>query len=150
MKKIITLLLLLPLCFCTPKSKTLTDLDWIIGTRSMQQGDQTIYESWTKTNNELFSGKSFFITNNDTTILETIEIKVIDNEIYYCPSVVNQNDGKPVQFKLTSTQPDKLVFENSEHDFPKKICYNKDASNIDAWIEGDDKKIPFYMKGVNP
>src|SRR3989338_7250347 len=100
MKKITTILLLTSLCFCSPKTITINDLDWLIATRSTEQNGQIIYESWSKINEQLLSGKSFFIENNDTIILETIEIKIIDNETFYCPAVVDQNDGESVLFKL--------------------------------------------------
>lgn len=148
MKIIIYSLLVLTLCFCSPKTKTINELDWLIGSRSTEQNGQIIYESWVKTNDQLLSGKSFFVENNDTNILETIEIKIIDNETFYCPAVVDQNDGESVLFKLTSTDPTKLVFENAQHDFPKKICYYQEGNNINASIEGNGKKIPFYMKGI--
>ena len=148
MKKITTILLLTSLCFCSPKTITINDLDWLIATRSTEQNGQIIYESWSKINEQLISGKSFFIENIDTTILETIEIKKIDNETFYCPKVVDQNDGEAVLFKLTSSDPTKLVFENAQHDFPKKICYYKEGNNINAWIEGNGKKLSFYLKGL--
>jgi len=146
MKITIGSILLLTLCFCTPKAKTINELEWLVGSRSMEQNGQVIYETWNKTNDQLLVGKSYFIENNDTTILEAIEVKIIDNETFYCPAVVNQNDGEAVLFKLTSTNPTQLVFENAQHDFPNKICYNQEGKNINAWIEGGDKKIPFYMK----
>lgn len=148
MKTTIGSILLLTLCFCSPKTKTINELDWLLGTRSTEQNGQLIYENWIKTNDQLLSGKSFFVENNDTTVLETIEIKIIDNETFYCPAVVDQNDGEAVLFKLTSTDPTHLVFENAQHDFPNKICYNQEGNNINAWIEGGDKKIPFYMKEI--
>ena len=148
MKLIIFSLLVLTLCFCSPKTKTINELDWLIGTRSTEQNGQIIYESWVKTNDQLLSGKSFFVENNDTNILETIEIKIIDNETFYCPAVSNQNEGKAIEFKLTSDNPNKLIFENPDHDFPKKIVYIKEGNNINAWIEGNGKKIPFHMKGI--
>ncbi|MGE0561652.1 MAG: DUF6265 family protein [Flavobacteriales bacterium] len=148
MKITISSLLVITLCFCTSKTKTINELEWLVGTRSMEQNGQVIYESWNKINDQLLSGKSFFVENNDTTVLETIEIKIIDNETFYCPAVVNQNDGEAVLFKLTSNNPSQLVFENNQHDFPNKICYNREGKNINAWIEGSDKKIPFYMKAL--
>lgn len=148
MKIIIYSLFVLTLCFCSPKTKTINELDWLIGTRSTEQNGQIIYESWIKTNDQLLSGKSFFVENNDTNILETIEIKIIDNETFYCPLVVDQNDGEAVLFKLISSDPTKPVFENTLHDFPKKIVYIKEGNNINAWVEGNGKKIPFYMKSL--
>jgi hypothetical protein len=126
----------------------LSDLEWLIGVRSIEQDQMLIYESWSKTSDELLTGKSYYTENGDTMLLETIEIKQVDGEIYYCPSVSNQNDGKAIEFKLTSKKTNELVFENPEHDFPKKIVYIQEGNNINAWIEGDGKKVPFYMKGL--
>ena len=50
MKKITTILLLTSLCFCSPKTITINDLDWLIATRSTEQNGQIIYESWSKIN----------------------------------------------------------------------------------------------------
>jgi len=135
---------------CSQKpTVTIADLDWIIGTRSSQQDQMLIYESWSKTSDELLTGKSYYTENGDTMLLETIEIKQIDGEIFYCPAVSNQNDGQAIEFKLTSKKPNELIFENPEHDFPKKIVYIKDGNNINAWIEGEGKKVPFYMTKIN-
>lgn len=128
---------------------TIADLDWIIGTRSSQQDQMLIYESWSKTSDELLTGKSYYTENGDTMLLETIEIKQIDGELFYCPAVSNQNEGKAIEFKLTSNKPNHLIFENPEHDFPKKIVYIQEGNNINAWIEGDGKKIPFFMTKIN-
>ncbi|HRN40690.1 MAG TPA: DUF6265 family protein [Vicingus sp.] len=135
---------------CSQKpTVTIADLDWIIGTRSSQQDQMLIYESWSKTSDELLTGKSYYTENGDTMLLETIEIKQIDGELFYCPAVSNQNEGKAIEFKLTSNKPNHLIFENPEHDFPKKIVYIQEGNNINAWIEGDGKKIPFFMTKIN-
>lgn len=135
---------------CSQKpTVTIADLEWLIGTRSSQQDQMLIYESWSKTSDELLTGKSYYTENGDTMLLETIEIKQIDGELFYCPAVSNQNEGKAIEFKLTSKKPNELIFENPEHDFPKKIVYIKDGNNINAWIEGDGKKVPFYMTKIN-
>ncbi|MBX2959595.1 MAG: hypothetical protein KF732_06515 [Flavobacteriales bacterium] len=135
---------------CSQKpTVTIADLDWIIGTRSSQQDQMLIYESWSKTSDELLTGKSYYTENGDTMLLETIEIKQIDGELFYCPAVSNQNEGKAIEFKLTSKNPNELVFENPKHDFPKKIVYIQEGNNINAWIEGDGKKISFYMSTIN-
>lgn len=127
---------------------TIADLEWLIGTRSSQQDQMLIYESWSKTSDELLTGKSYYTENGDTVLLETIEIKQLDGELFYCPAVSNQNGGQAIEFKLTSKNPNHLIFENPEHDFPKKIVYIKEGNNINAWIEGDGKKVPFYMTKI--
>lgn len=43
----------------------------------------------------------------------------------------------PTPFRLTSSGPDELVFENPEHDFPRRIIYRRtDRGGLAARIEG--------------
>jgi len=96
------------------------------------------------------SGKSFFIKENDTLFSETVRLAQHENDLFYIVTVPNQNEAKPVEFKLTSSTADYLVFENPEHDFPKKITYKlvtKDS--LYAEISGDGKSQGFPFKKVN-
>ncbi len=47
---------------------------------------------------------------------------------------------KAVEFTLTSKDPAKLVFENSKHDYPKRITYAWASGKLDVSIEGDAKQ----------
>ena len=131
---------------CTPKETiNLNQLNWLLGSREMVAGNDLIIETWEQENDTLFVGKSYNVTQYDTTLTETIQIIQKENIIYYIPLVFDQNEGEPVLFELKSKYPEQLIFENKEHDFPNKICYYKDGENINAWIEGGDKKIDFYF-----
>ncbi|HRP61476.1 MAG TPA: DUF6265 family protein, partial [Vicingus sp.] len=84
---------------CSQKpTVTIADLDWIIGTRSSQQDQMLIYESWSKTSDELLTGKSYYTENGDTMLLETIEIKQIDGELYVRLVLFNKCGTDTVQF----------------------------------------------------
>lgn len=131
---------------CAPKeSISLNQLAWMLGSREMVTSNELILETWEKENDTLFIGKSYNLTQYDTTLTETIQLIQKENIIYYIPLVFNQNEGEPVLFELISQNPEQLIFENLEHDFPNRICYFKDDKNINAWIEGGDKKIDFYF-----
>ena len=96
-------------------------------------------------------GISYTVQEMDTTVLETIRLLIRNDEFYYIVTVKNQNKGEPVTFKLDRGDPQNLTFENSEHDFPKRIHYVKDGDdNIIAWIEGKVrgklKKSEFNLK----
>lgn len=82
------------------------------------------YEKWEKTDSA-FKGKGYNIKNNQEKITEYFEIKNINGKIYYMATVPNQNNGATVKFVLTKWDNDEFVFENPEHDFPKKIIYKK-------------------------
>ena len=56
----------------------------------------------------------------------------------------------PVKFLLTGVSDTSAVFENPEHNFPKKITYLLEDGNLHAYIEGhgkdgNTKKIDFYF-----
>ncbi len=126
----------------------INQLNWLLGSRQMEAGEEIIMETWEQ-NNEILEGKSYAISGGDTTLTETIQIKELEGKLYYIPLVFDQNGGVEVKFELKSDNPEQLVFENLAHDFPKKICYYKDGKNINAWIEGGDKKIDFYLTVID-
>jgi hypothetical protein len=89
-------------------------------------------------------GESYFININNTLFAEKVRLEQRKNDLFYIVSVPNQNEEQPVAFKLTSSTNDYLVFENPEHDFPKKITYKlvtKDS--LYAEISGDGKSQGF-------
>ena len=100
-----------------------------------------ILETWKQPNPRSFTGKSIKVgLNNDTTLLEEIEIKVKGGELFYIPTAAGQNSGKPVEFKLLSSMAGKYVFENKLHDFPQRIVYwLKSENEVLAWVEGKEK-----------
>ncbi len=67
-----------------------------------------------------------------------------NDSVFYNVSVKGQNKDQAVSFYLTSSDDDKLVFENPNHDYPSKITYSKiSKDSIVAEIFGlkDGKKI---------
>ena len=75
-------------------------------------------------NNELI-GHSYKLNNNQKTISETLTIKKAGNQIIYEATVPDQNEGKTIQFILSTKIKTYFSFENDKHDFPKKIQYKK-------------------------
>lgn len=149
------LLLILSLFIVLIACKTplnLSEIDWVLG--NWQVNESTAFEEWRIANDTLYRGKGYKIRKNDTLVTETIEIVKKGESIYFIPSVLDQNDGKPVEFKLISKKRKELVFENLEHDFPQRIIYVKTSENeIDARIEGMKQgffsEVKFKLKKVN-
>lgn len=139
------------------KDNSNTEVDWLIGTWENKTEDGTFTETWFKTNNETKEGlkydrleaKSTFIKNGDTLFQEEVILFKMDKWIYSVMAS-NQNDGKATLFTATTIKNNELVFENPEHDFPKKITYklvNKDS--LYAEISGDGKSQGFPFKKVD-
>jgi hypothetical protein len=112
----------------------------IAGTWYNNYDNDTIYEKWYKINDSLYKGNSVLQKDNDTTILEYLEISTKNGEWHYSPIAVGQNFNKSVHFKLKHQSKDTLIFENLLHDYPQNISYyfiGKDSLN--AVISGTHK-----------
>ena len=120
----------------------------------MQTPKGPIYESWRSTGDNEMQGGSYKINGRDTIHFEIVNLSKKPDGIFYVPVVKNENEGKPVAFKMISSNNYNFVFENKEHDFPQRIIYhivNKDS--VHAWIEGTENgrsgRADYYFRRVN-
>lgn len=101
------------------------NFDWLNGTWEMPQPKGSYrLESWEEKDRTMMSGKGLKLVGKDSTLLESIELYADRKNIWYVPTVTNQNDGAPVAFKLVSSTSHQFVFENPLHDFPQRIVYH--------------------------
>jgi len=115
----------------------LSSLEWLIGSWIHHQDDGYFSENWTQVNDSVLSGFGYLFLGEDTIFSETISLEQKGEDIFYIVSAQGQNDGKSVQFRLTSDNDGKFVFENPEHDFPKRIMYQFiDNEHFQAVVEG--------------
>ena len=134
----------LSICFCiclilSCADHGLNNMDFLIGTWKIEDRNQ--YETWTKVRKDELIGYSYKIDENQKKILETIAIKMIDNQMIYEATVPDQNEGRTIQFLLNTEIKSVYSFENPNHDFPKKIQYKKVSKNeIMIRVSGDDGK----------
>lgn len=131
----------------------ITKAEWLMGTWENKTERGSIYETWSKTTNGEFSGRSYTVKGKDTIVFEHIQLIQGQDSLFYIPTVKAQNDGLPVRFAGKSISEQKLVFENPNHDFPQVITYKKvNADSLIAVISGirngqEDEQI-FPMKRV--
>ena len=124
MKTIITFIIFCSLLSCSENK--LSEFYFLVGTWKMEGKEN--YESWEKLDH-LFKGQSYKIVDGQQIVTEIIELKSDGNRIIYTPTVFDQNEGKPIQFILLKLDKNVFSFENSDHDFPKKIQYKKQSEN---------------------
>jgi 2-iminobutanoate/2-iminopropanoate deaminase len=111
--------------------------DMILGKWGMQTKNGWLYETWKKSGDNLYLGKSYKVQGADTTMLETVQLKKTKQGIFYIPVASGQNDDKPVIFTQTTAMGNLFIFENQQHDFPKRIGYEfVDKNTLRAWIDG--------------
>ena len=128
----------------------------LLGNWEMNTPKGKIIEVWTYDSPVRFSGKSYRISaDNDSTLLEEVEIVKEQGNLFFVPVVTGQNEGKPVKFALKSRIGGAYVFENKSHDFPQRVVYHLQSANeLLAWIEGSkngkERKSEFrYHRSAN-
>lgn len=142
MKYILTSLLLLLIDIAFAQS----DIPHFLqGTWKMENGD--IYEHWDKLNDNTLKGFSYKLTNGQMVISEYLDISQNKNEIIYTAAVLNQNQSKGIKFMLTKMDST-YTFENPDHDFPKKIVYQKltDTEMLVRVSDGNKKGFAYKLK----
>lgn len=149
MKKTILYLGILALAACSGNSvntpqqaasvpaKHTTVFPWLHGNWTIDYGETKIYESWQQENDRLLTGTGYVVTGKDTVVRELMQIEQIGGRWVFIAQV---NDHAPVLFTATQNENDtRIVFENSEHDFPQIVTYGTGADGLYAFVEGKEK-----------
>ena len=128
---------ILPEVEAPPKFAELTKADWLLGKWENNSDRGNLSEIWTRKNDSVFSGRTYFVMGTDTAFTESIELVESKGKLVYSATISDQNQGKPVLFPATKADKERLIFENVQHDFPKKISYNRiSADSIMAEVSG--------------
>jgi hypothetical protein len=98
-------------------------------------------EVWKIENDSTMSARVMRIKeeNGDTITLETLRLTRRDTNIVYAATVKSQNQGKPVEFRLTQDDEEGFLFENPKHDNPQKIRYQV-VSNREMVVTVEGKR----------
>ena len=130
-----TLLLLTNASTQTP---TLADLAWISGAwQSEPGGRRQSEEHWTQAAGASMVGMSRTVAGDKTVEFEYLRIEQRTDGIYYVAHPKARCPG--TDFKLTRASATEAVFENPQHDFPKRIIYRKGADDsLTASIDGGE------------
>ncbi len=104
-----------------------------------------IYERWDLLNENTLKGFSYYFENRQMTVLEYLDISETAAGVVYSATVMGQNNGRSIEFIQTGLG-NAFVYENPNHDFPKKIVYNKISDN-ELFVEvlGEDGKGFSYI-----
>jgi hypothetical protein len=159
MRHLSTLLLILILSACTGEKDKLAKLSWLSGSWQTQMPEGVFKESWWRDTRQTWKqgenqwqGMGVLLgAAGDTFFREDLRIISEKGELWYCPMVSNQNGKKEVRFKEKEITDHNFVFENLQHDFPQRICYELTSdTTIHAWIEGrqngKERKEDFYFR----
>lgn len=148
MLKSVIILIILNLTIMAQCCEDMKKLLWIVDSWRASQDEEISTEKWSVINDDLYEGESITTIKNEVVFREKLKIENTPDGIFYVADVPH-NPG-PVKFRLTAVNDTMAVFENPEHDFPKKITYVNDTGNLHAFIEGPGKdgnlkKIDFFF-----
>jgi len=151
MKSIIAFIIASAFCIPYKATKTFIKMYALQGVWKMVTKRGVICEEWRKVNSNYLQSKGYMIKGNDTITNERVALTNVGEDIYYTSTVENQNNKQPIAFKMTKADNNSFVFENAQHDFPKRIVYtliSADSLNayIDDGIDGSKKRQNFYYK----
>ena len=135
---------------CQPSVKSNHyDLRWLTGTWADTAADY--YEEW-KIKGNKYTGKGYTVAGEDTLFEEYLFISGTDSWTYYAQTE-GQNKGQQIPFRLVNYDPDSLVFENRNHDFPNLIIYSKRSDStlhVIVTNSAGDRSFSLDMKKIAP
>lgn len=132
--------ILFTLCFIISinnYSQRISTFQWMVGTWKISTPQGSILEIWQAKDDSTLQGRTLFVkTTGDSVLQETIELAYRNGDWYYSPTVMNQNGGNAVSFKVIFMRGTEFVSENPTHDFPQRIAYRRIKQSMYASIEG--------------
>ena len=129
---------------------TLADLSWMSGDwQTAPGGRRQIEEHWTTAAGGSMIGVSRTIAGDKTVEFEYLRIEQRADGIFYVAHPKARCPG--TDFKLTSASATEAIFENPQHDFPKRIIYRKTDDGLTASIDAGEgsKGMSFVYKRMN-
>lgn len=110
----------------TPPASRLAGLDWLLGSWKRETAKHVTWEHWQRLSDHLYTGQSYRIATagGDTVYAEDLLLVEMAGEVFYIAKV--PENTYPVPFKLSAGETSAgAAFENTEHDFPQRIIYNR-------------------------
>ncbi len=122
----------------SPQTQTIADLSWIAGDWQTAPGGRAqIEEHWTSVAGGSMMGMSRTVAGEKTVEFEYLRIEQRTDGVYYVAHPKARCPG--TDFKLTRASATEAVFENPQHDFPKRIIYRKSGDDsLTASIDGGE------------
>ena len=128
---LLSLLFIIPFCSNAKSCHSLTTINWLLGSWVATDKEQTITESWHQVSATTIEGNGETFVMGKLKSSESLRIVEMSGALFYIAKV--NHNPLPIAFKLTNCSVENAIFENTEHDFPKRIEYksiNKDKMMV--------------------
>lgn len=117
-----------------PSEKRLKNLEFMSGSWVAKKGDAIFEEHWTWPAGGSMLGMHRDLMGNGKTFFEFLRIEV--NEEGVITYLASPRGKAPTPFVYTGGTAARAVFENPDHDYPKRIIYSLEAGWLIAAIDG--------------
>lgn len=113
------------------------DLGWIAGYWLSCEGGREVAETWSVPRLNLMAGTSITVRNGRVG-WELSRIAPTGTEPDAPLGYFAMPEGQaPTTFPVVESGPNRVVFEQAAHDFPKRVIYERDGDVLNARIEGE-------------
>lgn len=129
--------LMMTAALATPQADLRPDLGWMAGYWLSCDGGRQVAETWSSPRVNLMAGTSITVRNGRVG-WELSRIAptgpAADAPLAYFAMPEGQ---APATFPVVESAPNRVVFEQPAHDFPKRVIYERDGDVLNARIEGE-------------
>lgn len=128
--------------------------EWLLGKWKYEDESGILYEDWTRKNDTIFTGESYFIEKNDTIFFEYMRLTRNGDSLFYESLGEDKINPKSKVFRGIYRSENKLEAENTQQAFPRKIRYNvlNDTLmmiEVSGIIDGSEEIQPYEMVRIS-
>jgi Domain of unknown function (DUF6265) len=116
------------------QSSSVTALAWMAGSWTGSDGRVEHEEHWTAPKGGAMVGMHRTIRDGRMVEFEFLRIDAQQGTLVYLSMPGGRSPATP--FTVKSLEGERVVFENAAHDFPQRVIYWKEGSDLRARIEG--------------
>jgi hypothetical protein len=128
--------------------RSIKNLEWLSGSWAFDKDKLHSEEHWTAAEHNGIIGMSRTVVGGRVVAFEYLRVEGRADGIYY---VAMPNGKTATSFKLVKQEGESVVFENLEHDFPKRILYRKNADgSLTARIDDGEGGAKFQEFPFQP
>jgi hypothetical protein len=128
-------------------SSGVEQLGWLQGCWQSVSGDRMVEEQWTAPRAGSMLGIGRTVRGNTLVEYEFVVVRERGERLVY----IAHPSGQPsAEFVSTTASASEVVFENAQHDFPQRVGYQRQGTDLAAWIEGtrdgQTRRIDFHYR----
>jgi len=114
------------------QAHTVAELSWMKGCWRTEVLGQEITEIWTAPPAPVMLGQAVTRRDGETVFWEQLRIEERDGVLAL---IAMPGGAAPVRFEATEVGEDHIVFENPNHDYPRRIVYTRMGRMLTARVE---------------